>query len=60
MVVGISMLAPKVQQPSNDWISSVEECVEEYALVAETSNAKALELCSLAEAQKQLDWPLWE
>ena len=57
---GRSMLAPGVQQPSNDWIASVEECVDEYALAAETSNAEALEPRSLAEAQKQPDWPLWE
>jgi Reverse transcriptase (RNA-dependent DNA polymerase) len=53
-------LAPGVQQPSGDWTASVEECVEEYAFAAETSNAEALEPRSLAEARKRPDWPLWE
>ena len=49
-----------MQQPTVDWTASVEECEEEYVLAAETSSAEALEPCSLAEAQKRLDWPLWE
>jgi hypothetical protein len=55
------MLAPGVQQPSNDWATSVIiKCEEEHASVAETSSAEVLEPCSLAEAQKRPDWPLWE
>ena len=53
-------LAPGVQQPSDDWMASVEECEEEYAFLAATSEAEALEHRSLAEAQKRPDWPLWE
>src|ERR1700678_3000813 len=56
------MLAPGVQQPSNDWATSVVDvgCEEEHAFAAETSSAEALEPRSLAEAQKRPDWPLWE
>ena len=43
-----------------DWTASVEECEDEYAFAAETSNAEALEPRSLAEAKKRPDWPLWE
>ena len=53
-------LAPGVQKPTADWTASVEECVDEYAFVAETNNAEALEPRNLAEAQKRPDWPLWE
>ena len=53
-------LAPGVQQPTTDWTASVEECEDEYAFAAETSNAEALEPRSLAEAKKRPDWPLWE
>ena len=49
-----------MQQPSPDWTASVEECADEYAFVAETSNAEALEPRSLKEAQSRPDWPLWE
>src|SRR5271168_2704740 len=55
-----STLAPGMQQPSVDWTTSVEECEDEYAFAAETSNSEALEPRSLAEAQKRSDWPLWE
>src|SRR6202522_4191402 len=55
-----STLAPGMQQPSVDWTTSVEECEDEYAFAAETSNFEALEPRSLAEAQKRLNWPLWE
>ena len=34
--------------------------VEEYALAAEISEAEALEPCTLAEARRRPDWPLWE
>jgi hypothetical protein len=51
---------PEEQLPGDDWTASVEECVDEYAFVAETSSAEALEPRSLAEAQKRPDWPLWE
>src|SRR6202522_3179690 len=56
------MLAPGVQQPSNDLATSVVDvgCEEEHAFAAETSSAEALEPRSLAEAQKRPDWPLWE
>ena len=57
---GRSTLAPGMQQPSPDWTASVEECADEYAFVAETSNAEALEPRSLKEAQSRPDWPLWE
>ena len=53
-------LAPGVQQPSDEWMASVEECEEEYVFLAATSEAEALEPRSLAEAQKRPDWPLWE
>ena len=33
---------------------------EEYVLVAEISEAEALELCTLAKAKHHPDWPLWE
>jgi len=33
---------------------------EEYILVAEISEAEALEPCTLAEAKHCPDWPLWE
>src|ERR1700678_1302435 len=55
-----STLAPGMQQPSPDWTASVEKCADEYAFVAETSNAEALEPRSLKEAQSRPDWPLWE
>jgi len=32
----------------------------ECALAAETADAKALELCTLAKAKRRLDWPQWE
>ena len=57
---GRTMLAPGMQQPSPDWTASVEKCADEYAFVAETSNAEALEPRSLKEAQSRPDWPLWE
>ena len=49
-----------MQQPSDDWMVSVEECEEEYAFVGAISDAEALEPRSLAEAQKRPDWLLWE
>ena len=57
---GKPALAPGMQQPTNDWTASVEECEEEHAFAAETSNSEALEPRSFAEAQKRPDWPLWE
>ena len=36
-------LAPGVQQPTDDWTASVEECVDEHDFAAETSDAEALE-----------------
>jgi len=36
------------------------DCADEYALAAEISETKALELRDLAEAKKRPDWPLWE
>ena len=56
----LTVQKPEVKQQTDDWTASVEECVDKYAFAAETSNAEALEPRSLAEAQKQLDWPLWE
>src|SRR5258708_21227067 len=32
----------------------------EHVFTAETANAEALEPCSLTEAKRQPDWPLWE
>ena len=55
-----STSAPGMQQLSHDWTASAEECVDEYAFAAETSNAEALEPRSLKEAQSRPDWPLWE
>ena len=49
---GKPKLAPGVQQPTDDWTASVSECNDEYAFVAETSNAEALEPQTLSEAQK--------
>ena len=52
-------LAPRVQQPSDDWTASVSKC-DDDAFAAETSSAEALEPRSLPEAKKRPDWPLWE
>ena len=49
-----------MQKLTMDWTVSVEECEDEHTFVAETSNLEALELCSLLEAKKHPDWPLWE
>ena len=57
---GKPKLAPRVQQPTDDWTASVSECDDEYTFVAETSNAEALEPWTLSEAQKRPDWSLWE
>ena len=54
------VLALGVQQPSDNWTASANECNDKYAFAAETSNVEALEPRSLAEAQKRPDWPLWE
>jgi hypothetical protein len=32
----------------------------EHALVAEVADAEAMEPCTLAEAKRRPDWPLWE
>jgi hypothetical protein len=37
-----------------------EDFLFEYAMVAETSDAEALEPRTLAEAKRRPDWPLWE
>ena len=42
-----------------DWMMTAD-FVEEYALVAEISEAEALEPRTLAEAKRRPDWPLWE
>ncbi|KAK0459897.1 hypothetical protein IW261DRAFT_1288875, partial [Armillaria novae-zelandiae] len=34
--------------------------IDEYAMVAEMSEAEALEPKSLSEAKNRPDWPLWE
>ena len=53
-------LAPRVQQPSDDWTASVSKCDDEHAFAAETSSMEPLEPQSLSEAKKRPDWPLWE
>jgi Reverse transcriptase (RNA-dependent DNA polymerase) len=42
-----------------DWMLIADE-VDGYVLVAETSEVEAIELRSLAEARRRLDWHLWE
>src|SRR6266404_5693883 len=46
------------------WVAVIDELEDtdgmEYAFAAVTANAEALEPCSLAEAKRRPDWPLWE
>jgi hypothetical protein len=42
-----------------DWIMAAD-FTEEHTMMAEISNAEALEPQSLAEAKGHPDWPLWE
>jgi hypothetical protein len=51
--------APLEGEGTVDWMMSVDY-VKEYAMTAEISEAKALELRLLAEAKHRPDWPLWE
>jgi hypothetical protein len=44
---------------SADWMM-IAEATHEYALVAETSEVKAIEPRSLAEERRRPDWELWE
>jgi hypothetical protein len=44
---------------SSDWLMLADE-LDEYALVAETSELEAIEPRSLAEAKRRPDWHLWE
>jgi hypothetical protein len=53
-------VAPGVQKPSDDWATSIAECVDEYAFIAEVTETEALEPRSLAEAKTRPDWKLWE
>ncbi|KAF8813522.1 hypothetical protein BYT27DRAFT_7084235 [Phlegmacium glaucopus] len=38
-----TVLAPGIQQPTENWTASMEECEDKHAFVAEVSNAEALE-----------------
>ena len=66
------VIAPGIQLPtvanqdvvlegegSADWMM-IAEAIDEYALVAETSEVEAIEPRSLAEARRRPDWELWE
>jgi Reverse transcriptase (RNA-dependent DNA polymerase) len=62
---GIQLPAAKNQdivlegEGSAEWMMIAEE-MDEYALVAETSEVEAIEPRSLAEARHRPDWELWE
>jgi len=55
-----TVLAPGIQQPTEDWTANAAEFEDEQVLAAEISNAEVLEPRNLAEAKSHLDWLLWE
>lgn len=62
---GMSSLPAGVQAPSEPAVLEGEGLSEwmmvaEYALVAEISEAEAIEPRTLAKAKRRPDWPLWE
>ncbi|KAF8800889.1 hypothetical protein BYT27DRAFT_7104503, partial [Phlegmacium glaucopus] len=51
-----TVLAPGIQQPTDDWAANIADCIDEYALAAEVKDTEALEPRNLAEAKMRPDW----